>query len=228
MSKRSDSQKAVLLEAAKRNHQSYRGSPAETYMNHRGLGEAADRFKIGYVSDPVPGHDRYRGRLAIPYLRPAGGLDAVATIRFRCIADACTKAPDGSWLEEEQHPGHGKYLGLPGDPPMLFNTLALIRPSPHIVLGEGELDPVASELAGVPATGLPGVTTWQDHFAPAFAGFEVVFVIGDGDPAGRKFTNDMCEILPNAQPIDLGDGYDINTFVNEKGAEKYRQKLGVQ
>ncbi|MFD0384475.1 hypothetical protein ACFQ2B_26225 [Streptomyces stramineus] len=68
--RRSDSQKADLLEAAKRYHAAYRGSPAESYLHHRGLGEAAGRFKIGYVSDPIPGHDQYRGRLVIPYLRP--------------------------------------------------------------------------------------------------------------------------------------------------------------
>lgn len=228
MLRRSDSQKADLVKAAKAYHSSYRGSPAEAYMAHRGLGEAADRFKIGFVSDPLPEHDTYRGRLAIPYLRPAGGLDAVATIRFRCIAEACTKHPGGNWREEEHHPGHAKYLGLPGDPPMLFHTQALIEPSPYIGLAEGEFDTMASVvLADVPTSGLPGVSSWRDHFTPAFAGFETVFALGDGDDAGIKFTVTMAERLANSKPCAMPPELDVNKFILRNGADAYRKRLGV-
>lgn len=218
-----------MVAAAKRYHSHYEESPAELYIVHRGLGSVADRFKIGYVSAPIIGHDQYRGRLAIPYLRPAGGEHAVATIRFRCIADDCVKNPDGSYLEphEEDHEGHPKYLGIPGHPPHLFNTWALIAPSPHVGLGEGEFDAMSSEVAGVPATSVPGVSSWKEYFTPAFAGFRVVFSLGDGDRAGRQFNEKTCERLPNAVPIDFGDGYDGNRFIREFGHEAYRTKLGV-
>ncbi|GAA0406371.1 topoisomerase [Streptomyces luteireticuli] len=221
--------KADLVEAAKRYSSRYEESPAELYVVQRGLGHMANRFRLGYVSSPIAGHEQYRGRLAIPYLRPAGGIRSVATIRFRCIADTCIKAPDGSFLppERETHDGHAKYLSLPGHSPRLYNTWALIRPSPYIVVGEGEFDPMASESADVPAIGPPGVATWRDHFAPALAGYEVVFSIGDGDPAGRKFNEEMASRLPNVKPIDLGDGYDINRYVQEHGCEAFRTKLGV-
>lgn len=227
MLKRSDSQKADLVKAAKAYHGSYRGSPAEAYMAHRGLGEAAERFRIGFVSDPLPGHDRYRGRLVIPYLRPAGGLDAVATLRFRCIAETCTRHPDGSWREDEHHAEHAKYLGLAGDPPMLFHTQALIEPSPYVGLCEGEFDAMASVLAEVPASGIPGVSSWREHFAPAFAGFETVFVLGDGDDAGIKFTDAMTERLANVKACAMPSTLDVNTFICRNGADAYRKRLGV-
>ncbi|MFI1796375.1 toprim domain-containing protein [Streptomyces sp. NPDC020379] len=225
----SESQKSDLVTAAKSYSRSYPGSPSEGYMVHRGLGEVADRFKIGFASDPVTGHEQYRGRLAIPYLRPAGGINSVTTIRFRCISDRCVKTPDGTYLEphEETHDGHPKYLGLPGHPPRIYNTWALVEPSPHVVLAEGEFDAMASVAADVPATSVPGVSSWQPHFAPPFAGFTTVFSLGDGDKAGRQFNVKTCERLSNAIPIDLGDGYDVNRFTKTHGHEAYRERLGL-
>ncbi|MEU5187016.1 topoisomerase [Streptomyces klenkii] len=220
-----DSHKADLVAAAKKYYSHYVGSPAEPYIAHRGLATVADQFKLGFALEPITGHEPYRGRLAIPYLRPVG----VATIRFRCIADTCVKGPDGAYLEphEEVHEKHPKYLGLPGHPPMLYNTRALIHYSPHVALGEGEFDAMAAEVAGVPAAAIPGVSSWQDHFEPAFLGFETVFSLGDGDQAGRQFNEKNCERLPNVVPIDPGDGYDTNRFVKQFGNEAFRKKLGV-
>ncbi|MCZ0976201.1 hypothetical protein O1L55_42880 [Streptomyces albulus] len=73
----------------------------------------------------------------------------------------------------------------------------------------------------------PGVSSWRDHFDLAFVGFEVVFVLGDGDDAGRGFAAKMCERLPNAKAIDLGDGYDAARFIHEFGSEKFRERLGL-
>ncbi|MBT2383890.1 topoisomerase [Streptomyces sp. ISL-11] len=216
-----------MVEAAKRYAESYEGSPAERYIEHRGLAEVASRFKLGYVASAITGHERYTGRLAIPYLRPAGGPAAVATIRFRCIADSCTKSPEGDWLEKEQHEGHGKYLGLPGDPPRIFNTAALITPSPHVGLTEGELDAMAGELAGVPTAGVPGVSAWKPHFAPAFKGFDRTLVFGDGDEAGRNFADKMSTVLENAIPCAMPDGLDVNGFVQKQGVAAFRERVGV-
>ncbi|MFD7015915.1 toprim domain-containing protein [Streptomyces sp. NPDC059928] len=228
MSKLRDSQKADLVTAAKRYATKYENSPAHAYMAHRGLG-SVPRLRLGYVSEPVVGHELHRGRLAIPYWRPAGGIHSVATIRFRCIADACVRGPDGSYLppHHEKHEGHGKYMGLPGHPPRLFNTNALLTSRPYIALNEGELDSGAVESADVPAVGAPGVSSWRDHFAPALAGFEVVFVLGDGDDAGRRFATKICERLSNAKAVDLGDGYDANRFIHEFGPKRFRERLGL-
>ncbi|RLV10212.1 topoisomerase [Streptomyces griseocarneus] len=207
----SESQKHDLVTAAIRYSSSYQGSPAEALMVDRGLGAVAERLGVGFVSEPAISHERYRGHLAIPYLRPAGGINSVATIRFRRLGDG----------------GGPKYLGLPGHPPRIFNTQALINPSPYVAVCEGELDAMAAEAAGVPAVGIPGVSSWRDHFDPAFAGYETVFVLGDGDDAGRKFSQAMSERLPNAKGVDLGDGYDVNKFVQEFGHDAFKERLGL-
>ena len=52
---------------------------AREYLAKRGLSSALDTFRLGVVRRPLPGHEGYAGRLAIPYLTPAG----VVNIRFR-------------------------------------------------------------------------------------------------------------------------------------------------
>ncbi|OKH96601.1 topoisomerase [Streptomyces uncialis] len=168
--------------------------------------------------------------LSIPYFRPAGGDFAVATIRFRCIADRCVKDADGNYLApnaKENHVGHGKYRSLPGDGPRLYNTAALIRSTPYIALSEGEFDTQASELAEVPCAGRQGTSAWKDHFEPPFAGYEVVFIIADDDEAGLASADRLAATMRNGKPIILGGGHDINSFVHTHGAEAYRKKLGL-
>lgn len=216
-------------EAAKAYYAQYKGSPAESYLNARGLGEVASRFGMGYVGSALTGHERSTGMLAIPYLRPAGS-EFVATVRFRCIADKCVKDEDGKYYaptRKEQHDGHGKYQSLPGDHPRLYNTSALIEPSPYIALSEGEFDTQASEAAGVPCVGKQGTSAWRDYFFPALVGFEVVFIIADGDEPGIKAADKLAAEMPNGKVVILGDGYDINSFTHTQGIDAYRKKLGL-
>lgn len=152
-----------MVEIAQGYSRSFPDSPAAEYIKHRGLDSIATRMGLGYVAHPATGHEKQLGRLAVPYLRPAGGDHAVTTIRFRCINETCTKHPDGTWREEEVHAEHGKYQSLPGSKPMLYNTQALIRSSPYIGLAEGSSTPPApswqtSHAPASPASP-PGVTT---------------------------------------------------------------------
>ncbi|MFJ9771800.1 topoisomerase [Kitasatospora sp. NPDC101157] len=218
------------VEAAKAYFQQYSNSPAESYMSARGLGAAALKFGVGYVGSALTGHERYTGMLAVPYARPAGGEHGVATVRFRCIADECVKDEAGNYLaptQKERHEGHGKYRSVPGDHPRLYNTAALIRPTPFIALSEGEFDTQASEEAGVPCVGTQGVSAWRPHFDPAFKGFETVYIIADDDKPGLDAADARAAEMPNAKVIVLGGGHDINSFIYTHGNEAYRRKLGL-
>ncbi|MCY0923662.1 toprim domain-containing protein [Streptomyces sp. H27-G5] len=216
-----------LVEIAQSYSLSFPGSPAAEYIRHRGLDSIATRMGLGYVEHPATGHEKQGGRLAIPYLRPAGGEYGVATIRFRCIAERCTKHPDGTWRDDEDHEGHGKYQSLPGSKPMLYNTQALIRPSPCIGISEGEFDSMASEIAEIPCAGSSGVSSWRDHFDPAFLGYERVFGFTDGDGPGEQFIAKLAERLPNLVPIYFEKKYDVCRFVNEFGPQALREKCGL-
>lgn len=221
---------ANSVETARRYHESYQGSPAEQYVTARGLGEVAGKFGLGYVASALPGHERYAGSLCIPYMRPAGGADGVATCRFRCIADECVKDADGRYYaqtgEKERHQGHGKYQSLPGDPPRLYNTTALIEPSSVLVVVEGEFDTQAWASAGIPAVGAPGTGTWRDYWTPALLGYEVVYLIAEDDP-GLVFMDGLAADLPNGKVIKMTDNRDSNSVLINFGPEALTKRIGL-
>lgn len=218
------------VEAGRTYHQQFKGSPAEEYIKARGLGDVADKFGLGYVGSALTGHEQRSGMLVIPYLRPAGGVQGTATIRFRCIADGCVRDEHGNYLaptRKENHQGHGKYLTVPGDQPRMFNTRALISGGPFVVVTEGEFDAMAWAAVGVPAIAYQGTSAWRDHFTPALLGFETVYVIADGDKPGIEAAEKLAASLPNAKVIILGDGHDSNSFLHEYGADALRERIGL-
>lgn len=218
MQQQSPSQKKFLREATERYRAAMAGSPAEAYLASRSLGWASikpevDRFALGYVGDPLPGHEMFRGYLAVPYLRWSQDRAwSVASIRFRCI-------------QEHVHEGHGKYMSSPGDRPRLFNTLALLPPRDTIAVTEGELDAITAQAAGVPAVGVPGAESWKKHFRLPFRGYKQVFILADGDEAGRKFAATVAASLPNSRIVPMPPRHDVNSFVAEAGSKALEEIL---
>jgi hypothetical protein len=219
------------VETAKRYSESYKGSPAEEYVKARGLGDLGAAYGLGYVHSVIPGHERYRGSVSIPYLRPAGGEDGVATVRFRCIREECVRAPDGLYYfqrgekEKHDHKG-GKYNSIPGDPPRLYNTAALIDPSPFLVVVEGEFDTLSWQAAEVPAIGAPGTGSWRDYWTPALLGYETVYLIAEDAP-GVAFMDALAADIPNAKVIEMADQRDSNQILMTDGPEALRDRIGL-
>ncbi|MFF5433441.1 topoisomerase [Streptomyces griseofuscus] len=208
----------------------YEGSPAQEYVKARGLGDVAARFGLGFVDSAIPGHERFSGYLAIPYLRPAGGEESVATVRFRCVADECVKDAGGRYLfetqQKERHEGHGKYQTLPGDPPRIYNSPALIKPSPDLVIVEGEFDTMTWEACGIPAVGAPGTLTWRDYWTPAFLGYRNLFLISE-DSAGFRFMESLAAQMPSAKIIEMPGNLDSNTTYLLEGPQALRERIGL-
>ncbi|GAA5081412.1 MULTISPECIES: toprim domain-containing protein [Nocardia] len=221
MQRLSASQRTYLQDATTLYARAFRGSPAEEYSANRGLTDldrqGLDPFLLGYVADPLPGHEDYAGFLAIPYLRTAAdGRLSVVSIRFRCIAEDC------------EHSGHGKYMTLAGDRPRLYNTADLLVPSRFVVLAEGELDAIAAHRIGLPTTGFPGSNAWQPWFRDALLGYETALIPADGDKAGRKFAAATAKHLPNAKVIYLPEGEDVNSLILAEGPEAFKERLGIE
>lgn len=208
MQRLSESQRDYLMEATRRYRESLPGSPAAEYLESRGI-PLGTPYGLGYVAEPLPGHEMYRGCLAIPYMRWSQWRSwSVAAIRFRKL--------DGS---------NPKYLTMPGDKARLYNTHALTKYSRDMAITEGELDAVSAELAGVPAVGVPGAQMWKPFFRELFMGYRNVNILADGDEAGLAFAQQVAKTLPNARIIPMPDGEDVNSLVLKQGKDALLERI---
>lgn len=185
------------LEMAVSQYQGQLGPGAAQYLMGRGITEeTALTFRLGVVDVPAPGHERYRGWLAIPYLDAAG---RPVSVRFRCI-------------ESHEHVGHGKYASLAGDPPRLFNVGALLEDADELHITEGEFDAMILTQLGLCAVGVPGASLWRGYFPFLLDGVPSVRVWGDPDSAGGDFVRKVCGTVPQAVPVQLTLGDVSETF----------------
>lgn len=207
----SGQRRTQLAQAAKGYKAALEGSPAEEYLADRGIHYGvAERFWLGYVADPMEGHDRFKGRLVIPYLTPSG----VVGMRFRALGD--------------EDP---KYDSEAGQRTALYNVLDLHRSEPWIAICEGELDAlVMSGVVGVPAVGIPGVQHWLKKsggpiWGRLFQDYQTVFIVMDPDGAGKKAIPEIARRVENPVVIDLPA--DVNDTVLKLGPDAVLEKMGL-
>lgn len=186
---------------------------AASYILSRGITkETAERFRIGYVADPLPGDEKYQDRLVIPYLTVSG----VVQLRFRSL---------------EEKPSGAKYLGDPGMKSRLFNTLALESLQPDIFLTEGEVDAISLAQAGLNAVGIPGANAWEEIFWRCFR-YRKVTVVADGDDPSWKMAKAVADCLGKyfgpVKIVQMDAGEDANSFLVANGAAALRKRVGVK
>jgi DNA primase len=161
----------------------------------------------------MPGHERFRGFLSIPYLdRDARPL----TMRFRCLTE-----------HEHREHGHGKYTSITGDPVRMFNVGAVHRADDEIHVAEGELDAIILTRIGLPAVAIPGALLWRAHHRRMLAGFSRVWVWGDPDDAGAEFTTKVCRSLRTAKGVRLRTGDVTDTYLTG-GADALHALIGKE
>lgn len=195
----SDSQRESLEEATTA-YQAGLTRDAAVYLAGRGIDPAtAARFRLGVVTSPHAGHEKFRGFLAIPYLGHDG---RVLSLRFRC-------------MEQHEHRDHfhGKYMSVAGEPIRIYNVGAVHQAYDAIAIAEGELDAVILNMVGIPAVGIPGAVNWRPHYRKVFAGFNKVWVFGDPDEAGGELVNKITRSLRQARPVKLTAGDVTDTYV---------------
>lgn len=196
-----------LEEATSRYHAQVAG--AGPYLQARGLNRAvADMFRLGFVADPMIGHEQYVGRLSIPYLSPAGPTD----VRFRAVMDD----------------GGPKYLSRPGAESHLFNVLAFQQDTDVIAVCEGELDTIiAHGMCEIPAVGVPGANGWKPWYSRAFADYRRVLVLCDGDQPGRDLGKKIAQQIDVATVVSMPDGTDVNEVFLAEGPDGIRKRVGL-
>lgn len=187
---------------------------AQDYLTSRGFtAEVVQQWQLGYVLDPLPGHERFKGRLAIPYLTPAGPVK----LKFRCLQNHDCKDE-----------GHPKYDQESSSGTYLYGANDFALDSSFICITEGELDKLSLSVAGVPSVGIDGANKWLPHWAYCFEGYEEVIVLEDGDEAGAKFVRNVTHHLYNTRVITFPEGEDVNSYLVEHGPEALRRKVGIE
>lgn len=207
----SDSHREMVEEAVSRYADSVTPE-AVAYLRARGIDrEEALTFRLGVVVDPLPEHSRFRGMLAIPYLRHDGQALAV---RFRC-------------MEKHEHRDyyHGKYNSVAGEPVRVFNVSALHRAVEEIHVCEGEFDAIVLEKVGLPAIAIPGANLWRSHHRRLLAGFSRIYVWADPDEAGAELSNKVCRGLRQARQVRLEYGDVTDTYL-ATGADNLLSLVG--
>lgn len=185
-----------------------------TYLADRCITpDIARRWQLGYVADPVPGHERYQGRLAIPYLSPAGPVGMV----FRCLRDHDCKAAKCP-----------KYLAEENNGRRLFGVWSLREDTAMLGMCEGELDTiVACSVVGLPAVGIGGAGNFKAHYRHIFDGYEEVILFQDGDAGGRALAKQVADHLYNLRVVGMPDGHDVSSFVRDSGANALLAKVDL-
>ena len=201
------------LELATRTYEGALTADVARYLLARGLEEAeVVTARVGVVTDPLPGHEKFRGMLAIPYLTAAG---APLTLRFRCIKDHDHRAFH-----------HGKYMSLPDEPVRMYNVGAVHAATGELHIAEGEFDALVLGKVGYHAVAIPGAQSWRTHHRRMVAGFSKVWVWGDPDEAGSEFVNKITRAVRNASGVRLAraDG-DVTDLFIKGGADAVRAKI---
>jgi 5S rRNA maturation endonuclease (ribonuclease M5) len=206
----SPSQRQMLTEAV----EAYRAALADTetaldawaYLTARDLDvdDMVRTHRLGVVTEPMVGHERYRGWLAIPYLS-AGDDRHPVQLRFRCLQEHDHKAL-----------GHGKYATISGERGRMYGVQNIPLATDTISLCEGELDAITLTACGFPAVAVPGASAWQSHYRRMLAGFSKVYVWADPDEAGFKLLDRVMKALPQARPVKLTEG-DVNDTYGKHG-----------
>ena len=179
---------------------------AEDYLASRSLSVDEGRiFHLGVVEDPLPGHEAYKGRLAIPYITPSGVVD----IRFRSM-----------------HGEDPKYMGLIGAKTTMFNTQACFVADKYICVTEGEFDCILMSNKTIhPTIGIPGASNYKSHYTRILDDYDIVIVLADGDAAGQEFGKKIARELSNVNIIAMPENEDVNSVITKTGVDWINERI---
>jgi len=191
-----------------------------TYLANHGISdrEVMSRYSLGIVLDPLPGDERFRGSISIPYI----GRRGVMAVRYRCA------------LSHDCHSviGHSKYAQYEGSKAKLYNISAFFAAGNTIGITEGEVDAIlATEVLGIPTIGLPGATQWASYskiWQECFRDFDKIIIFADGDDAGRSSARTIAADFGTRYTLVKCDsGEDVSSMIVNGHTDRLRRMAGV-
>ena len=205
--------------SAQLNEESPTSRLGRDYLRRRCLArtDVVEPYRLGVVTDPLPGDEEYRGRLVIPYLTLAG----VRALKFRCIeAHNC------------KDEGHPKYTQPHGQPQRLYNAPAYFGGHDRIGFTEGEIDAITATVhLGLPTFGVPGATQWDKNgyfWELIPRDFAEIVVFADGDLPGKQFASKVANSAgPSSRIVFCEDGSDVNDMVCRGLGDELKRKAGL-
>lgn len=198
---------------------------AASFLAARGISrEVALSYRLGVVSEPVAGHERFLGWLSIPYFTIGGTV----ALKFRCIREHDCGA------EHCQ-----RYDAPAGQKARLFNARVCDEGGDIGAVVEGEFKAIAvTELLGIPAVST-SAGIWLDHWPRCMSNFDRVVVIADNDvkaPAkegeapqnpGMKHAQKVRKSIEGADLLVPPPGLKIDDWINRDGVDAVREGLGL-
>lgn len=195
----------LLTDAARLYREQLAESEVHTkYLRDRGVTEDLQRsFGLGAVINPISSHEDYRGWIAIPYFTPGG----ITSLRFRRV-------------DSDVSP---KYLDLPGEPPRIYNTRALLRDE-DIFLCEGEFDAIMGWSCGLATIAVNGASKWTGVFARILKHRDVT-ILQDGDSAGSALSKEVYKSLGGCRVVRMPKDEDVSSFVAKEGPDALIERI---
>jgi hypothetical protein len=169
------------------------------------------------------------GRVALGWRRlPSWVLeDRGVTVDAEGLVRLPYRLADGSLYAHRVVAPSGRRWWEPGDGraviPFGIDRLELPRFRQYrgLAVTEGESDALALAAAfgdRLDVLGCPGAWTWRQEWARHAEGYAVVYVVGDGDAAGRSFTSSVVADVPGAFAVWLPAGSDARSIVHAEPA----------
>ena len=196
------------------------------YLAQHGLKdrEIMNRYELGCVMDPLPGDERFRGCVSIPYL----GRRDVVSIKYRCALSYGDSSHDCHTAGD----GHAKYGKYSGDKVKPYNTAAFFLANDIIGIAEGEVDAIlATEVLGVPTIGIPGAQQWQAYskiWSLALKDYDRIIIFADGDDAGRSCARAIgADLGPRHRIVKCDDNEDVSSMIVKGHTERLKRMTGV-